>query len=789
MKKGFTLIELLAVILILGIIALIAVPQITNVIEKSRQEANLRNVETHIHNIENNLAIDMLNNKALKGTYSFNELGFSDYPKNDVVRCTSYVVEQSTLQEATSCLLNGINYCYINGKVSICGEGSNIVIPTYTDYYLLEFKDTSLLAEGDLDKTTGALMEATRMVRTQKFYEIYRESYVVDVTKDFILSIYEYDASKNYIGYVGFTNQGTYVPSENAKYFKMSLKRPDKRGYSLGQWNEYLANGTVVLRLYIGDVDSLSDRNKNITINVPHNVTKEQIMDDIFNNSDNIANDHWYALVSNGVYNPNISTSRRTYYVSGRGDDRNSGLTKDYPKKTIEQFSDKNGINILLESGYTYDVSKEFKVGSYVTIASYGEGTRPVLSFYRELNHTFTPVEGYENLYVTDVSDMSECRGDKTKKDCNLGQLLIDGEVDWKRYVFEESSGFSPTSLTKRNDEKAWTTDYQNAKLYIWTTGNPNNYHIKYAPAITGLTSKSKTYITVKGIEIVGAGLHAINFTDSSNVLISSNSFKYIGGSIGSASVRYGNAVQLWNSATNVEVSNNIARWIFDTCYTNQGSSSSMMLTNVTFKRNIGMYAQWGLETWGDGGKGFSNIDYSENILYHMSDITNPDVKMQVSSSGHPYGESADTDTISYRGGNRYQQIASLAFWCTSESYIPAIHDNIFWGTNRYLVIGKWYNDSVDISSLNNNLFYEDYHLYDAGKNKEVDPKVVASLYKISIPNPNDPSKGLNKYYTSISSITSSTTNTISTHKKLDNYDNTNEKARMLSLIGTIINK
>ena len=39
MKKGFSLIELIAVILILGIIALISIPTISEILEQSRIEA------------------------------------------------------------------------------------------------------------------------------------------------------------------------------------------------------------------------------------------------------------------------------------------------------------------------------------------------------------------------------------------------------------------------------------------------------------------------------------------------------------------------------------------------------------------------------------------------------------------------------------------------------------------------------------------------------------------------------------------------------------------------------
>ena len=52
MKKGFTLIELLAVIVILGVLLLIAVPSIQNVIKNTRKSAFEKSVQMAVENVE-----------------------------------------------------------------------------------------------------------------------------------------------------------------------------------------------------------------------------------------------------------------------------------------------------------------------------------------------------------------------------------------------------------------------------------------------------------------------------------------------------------------------------------------------------------------------------------------------------------------------------------------------------------------------------------------------------------------------------------------------------------------
>ena len=83
-KKGFTLIELLAVIIILGIIALIAVPQISNAIETAHKGSAETSAKHFLRAVEQKIPLSKLTNKdEIKNTtYSVQEL----YEKNLDIR-------------------------------------------------------------------------------------------------------------------------------------------------------------------------------------------------------------------------------------------------------------------------------------------------------------------------------------------------------------------------------------------------------------------------------------------------------------------------------------------------------------------------------------------------------------------------------------------------------------------------------------------------------------------------------------------------------------------------------
>lgn len=139
-KKGFTLIELLAVIVILGVIMVIAIPSVTGYITNSRKDSMISSAKAYV---------DAVSTGANGGDYQF-----PTYPKAVVV-VTINNIKLNRKQEKSP-----FNSDYNKEKSYIVIENTGTVTePVYTYYIALQdikgntlrLKEVSEISRGDIE--------------------------------------------------------------------------------------------------------------------------------------------------------------------------------------------------------------------------------------------------------------------------------------------------------------------------------------------------------------------------------------------------------------------------------------------------------------------------------------------------------------------------------------------------------------------------------------------------------------------------------------------------------------
>ncbi len=323
---------------------------------------------------------------------------------------------------------------------------------------------------------------------------------------------------------------------------------------------------------------------------------------------------------------PNRQTSflSRVYYVSVDGASSGSGFeamfegTKTNPYSYEEflngTFKPSSGDSVLFKRGDVFRGT--FKAATEVFYGAYGTGPKPqILGSAKNYAKESWVNEG-DNIYS--ISGF----------DTDIGLIVFD----------DKEFGFKRADMS---DVKAHLDFYYTeGTVYIYLDKAPTEYEdieIGTRNTIISFVSNSED-VTIDNLCIKYGSGHGIQAKGSTNLTISNCEIGYIGGAYLSGTVRYGNAIELWEGTKDALVENNWIYQIYDSGITHQGSGD-YTAEGIVFNENLIEYCGMGsIEYWLSYSKNedgslqtpwIKNITYSNNICrfagYCWGGVQRPD--------------------------------------------------------------------------------------------------------------------------------------------------------------------
>ncbi len=301
----------------------------------------------------------------------------------------------------------------------------------------------------------------------------------------------------------------------------------------------------------------------------------------------------------------------KTYYVSYRGDDANSGLTKATPKKShrfINEGLVKENDVVLFERGGVYrDIS--VLVPNGVSLGAYGTGPKPQLlgSDKNFADKNAWKETATENIWTTSL--VKSIGGAQTSAKPDVGNIVFD---HGKKVA---SAG---KKLSLKAVKAAYDFYYDSAKnlLYLYHDGNPaeqySSIEISSTDAFVRLEGKNHV---LENLCVKYTGGHAISSGASENITVRGCEVGYIGGIMHTGTVRLGNGIEFYTTCKNNLVEYNWVYQCYDAGYSNQGDGWH---DNITVRGNLIEYCPSNIEifTVKEVGKGgLRHCTYEDNIL------------------------------------------------------------------------------------------------------------------------------------------------------------------------------
>ncbi len=302
-----------------------------------------------------------------------------------------------------------------------------------------------------------------------------------------------------------------------------------------------------------------------------------------------------------------VSVEGNIWYISDKGDNKNSGDSEASPWATTEALTEnadkiKSGDAVLFERGGIYRGGFSAQTG--VFYGAYGSGKKPCIYGSKSATGKWTEVEANIWLYEDDTF----------ARDVG-GIIFDDGMAVGNKKVSTDIS-----DLTAPYDFL-----YKDGSIYLYMTQNPTSVHKSVEAAINShliSVGSDVSDVVFDNLTVKYGGGHGIRTNDGAKrVTVQNCELGFIGGSIldgyGDGTVRYGNAIEFWCGIDTATVTNCWIYQIYDSGITHQGSTE-YKAQNIKVSDCLIEYCGFGsIEYWHNVKtlNSLENIEYSNNVL------------------------------------------------------------------------------------------------------------------------------------------------------------------------------
>lgn len=294
----------------------------------------------------------------------------------------------------------------------------------------------------------------------------------------------------------------------------------------------------------------------------------------------------------------------KIYYVSPNGSDSNSGLSPNQAVQTLDcdlftMHKAQPGDAVLFERNGVWRLTNAFSCDEGVIYGSYGTGSKPAFlgSARNYANSEYWIPSNRENIWKITVVDE-----DVAQVVCNHGE-----NVGTKRMN-------GVVTLEKNGD--FYFNNKQDTLYYYCDKGNPGKAYkdVEIAVHKSIFNVVNAGNVTIDNLRFKYAGHMAINMRDADHCAITNCEVGFIGGSIQSGTLRYGNGIQIWNEVDGHVIDNCWIYQVYDAGVSWQGDNTYVPYFS-TSKHNM----DWWRENGRNSNVEYKNISYTNNLIEYCT--------------------------------------------------------------------------------------------------------------------------------------------------------------------------